>query len=169
MENLPPLQSHSEYQPPEIQQLAYKEFGLGTTPVFARFYIGAEKDAKASEEANGPVYQEKVFVLLQVAGERDNQTVVGLFDGSEKDHRRLYPEAWALFERNREKRSIPLSSLPKMRPAIVEAFKELDIHNVADVIAKPVPEYLLPYKKWAQYVQSIHDMADGKPKLRVVA
>jgi hypothetical protein len=168
MENLPALPPPIEYQQDAIQQMGYQEFGLGKSTVYARFYIGAMKDNEASTP-DAPVYMEKILCLLQISGEKDNQTVIAVLDGSEKDHRRLYPQAWELFEKNQGKVTVPLQALPQMRPAVIAAFKELGIHNMADVIEKPLPEYLQQYKKWAQYIQSVHDMANGKPKLRIVA
>lgn len=162
MEALPNFQKVNYQENTEQEMLRGEIYGKPPA-VRATFYIGALKDMETSTE-ECPIYIEKVFVALQVTGDKDFITST-----KNKDHEKQFPREWELFLKLKDIHPIPLTSLPQMRPSVLEAFTELGIRCISDVIEKPLPEYLQKYKKWATYIQSIHDMADGKPKLRVVA
>lgn len=155
---LPPREHYEETE--EQKMLRAEVFGQ-PPKIIARFYIDAEKDFNKSTP-DCPLYIEQIMVYLQVVGDKDSLTSLAT-----SDHRQQYPREWALFERNKDRHPIPLSSLPQMRPTVFKAMQDLDIRCVEDVIEKPLPEYLMKYKKWATWIKSVHDTADGKPKLKV--
>lgn len=160
MPSLPRAESWQE----SAEQMEMRAQLYGAPPkLIVRFYVGASRDPVETEKAGAPVYREKVCALIQVPGEKDCITV----DVTE-EHVARYPREWELFQRSSQKpRAIPLEALPKMRPNIREALRELGIDCVQDLIAKDVPDYLKPWKTWAVHVYAIHEIANGKPKPRL--
>lgn len=156
------LPDHQHYEENDEQRMLREEVFGKPPKILARFYIDAEKDFKNSTK-ECPLYIEQVMVFLQVVGDKDSLTAIAT-----NDHKRLYPREWALFDANKDRHPIPLTSLPQMRPVILKAMNDLGVRSVDDVIEKPLPEYLEKYKKWATWIKSVHDTAEGKPKLRVV-
>lgn len=157
----------SKYEESDTETMLRTEAYGKPPPIMVRFFIGSIKDVEESEKLGAPVYKDKIRALVQVSGERDYTTI----DVNE-DHIKQYPREWELFQRSNAKdRPIPLESLPKMRPSIKDALAELGIHNVQELAAGQVPEYLQPFKNWAIQVQGIHNVADGKqkPRFKLVA
>ena len=150
----------------EKQTEKFKAEVFGEAPaVIARFYIGCQKLAMKSEELGYPYYQDCVCVYLQVSGEKDSVTHIVVDD----EYKIRFAKEWELFQRNYQRRTIPLTSLPQMMPSTLETLKDMGINNVDDVIAANLPEPLQKYKKWALWIKSVHEVADGKAKLKVVA
>lgn len=154
------LPERQEYHETTEQEFIRKELWGEPPKIIARFYIDAEKDFNNSTK-DCPIYIEQTMVFLQVVGEKDSLTAIAT-----DDHKAKYPKEWALFERNKDRRTIPLSALPKMRPSVSKAMADLGVTCVEDVIEKELPEYLQPYKKWAQWIKSVHENAEGR-KLKV--
>ena len=156
------LPARAEYAESADETMLRNEVFGKPPPVIARFYIDAVRDDDASTEAGYPVYIEKVFVHLQVSGERDSVT-----NNADDEQKYKFPKEWELFVRNSKHKQIPLDALPLMRPNIKKALNELGIRTLGELLEKDVPEFFAQWKKWAVHIKAIHDMAEGKPKPRL--
>lgn len=180
MDNLSQLmsasQSHLKYQKDPMEDRMYTEYFGAAPPVTAIFYVGATRLAESVEDIENPVvsntimekpvWSDTVMVYLKSNEplNRDSLTAVAT-----KEHIQQYPKEWETFLKNRERHVIPLEAIPKMTPATKAALNELNIRNVDDLLGAELPEYLSDYKKWAGWIKSCHNAAEGKPKLKVVA
>jgi len=146
-------QLQSTYHESELEQNFRKELYGPPPKLLVRFYVGAQK----YEDDNGVSgYREKIYVVVQIAGERDSIT-----QEVTEEHLEKYPREWELFLRLSKKQTIPLAALPKMRPAIKAAFNDLQIYTIDDVLTKEIPSHLLKWRDWAVQIKAIHDSAEG--------
>lgn len=105
--------------------------------VTARFHYEAVLNGAKSREAGRPVYEDRVYVEILVAG-MSKQTVNRPI--TDKDKRR-FPLEWAAFENGEEsKRSgTPLGMWPRLsgQPAMVAMLEAQNVFTVEDVASLP--------------------------------
>src|SRR6185503_5755517 len=84
-------QLQSTYHESELEQNFRKELYGPPPKLLVRFYVGAQK----YEDDNGVSgYREKIYVVVQIAGERDSIT-----QEVTEEHLEKYPREWELFLR----------------------------------------------------------------------
>lgn len=145
---------------PDAEEIRIKqEVSLLTTPkLLVRFYIGAIRAPEWTEQC--PIYKDQVMVFIQAFGERDSLTAF-----ADETHIEKYPREYELFQRNYERRVIPLTSMPKVNPSVVSAFDDLGVRSINDLLAKEnLPAHLEPYREYAKRIKAIHDEAGGLKK-----
>lgn len=101
--------------------------------VYAKFHYQPVLDGAASRSAGRPVYQDRLYVEIAVAGQ-DKQMVNR--PAQDKDKVRFAHE-WAAFERGEESKrtGTPLGQWPRLAtsPALVKSLEAANIYTVEDV------------------------------------
>lgn len=103
------------------QRVNYKDRAMGM------FYMHAELQGLASQEAGHPVYKDVAYVKIMQPGEKD--TVER--PARREDHFR-FPQQWGAFQAKQEQRAegTPLSVLFPHRPAVVKTLDHMGVTTI---------------------------------------
>lgn len=108
---------------------------MAETGVKARFYVDKKLMGKASEDAKRPVYEDRVYLELRIVGNRGDVVI----HEAKEEHKQRFPEAWAAYQAGHETPhdGTPLTSWPRMTPAMVANLRGLNVFTIEELASLP--------------------------------
>jgi hypothetical protein len=96
-----------------------------------RFFLKAEQNNFLSQQEGRPVFEDKVFVRIEVPG--DAKTVIETY--AREEHQRRFPRQWLSFQANREnpETGTPLSDWPLITASQAEMLKAQKFRTVESI------------------------------------
>lgn len=107
----------------------------GDDKVFAQFFSKPVQNAKKSDEAGRPIFEDRDYIKIIVPGDKSN-----IVSRPARDTDKVrFPRQWAAYENQQEQplEGTPLAEWPAITRSQVEELKFMGIHTVEALVSMP--------------------------------